>query len=413
MVALNVYVSESLPLPCKNSTFSGFCGKNPQEMQKNAIKAVNKRKNFSFIVLKNNIFMYMAYNIQELLSEMVKRGASDLHITAGSPPLVRLSGRLTPLGTDKLKPDETMRMTYSLMNEMQKKSFEQTKECDFSFGIANLARFRANAYLQRGCVAIALRIIPLEIKTFKELGLPAIMAEFTNRPSGLVLVTGATGSGKSTTLAAMIDKINKERHEHILTVEDPIEFLHKHQGCMINQREVGSDTNSFSQALKMALRQDPDVVLIGEMRDLETIRAALTIAETGHLTFATLHTNSAVQTINRIVDAFPKGEQQTIRTQLSFVLQGVICQTLLPKIGGGRVMCYEIMNCTPGIRALIRDDKVHQIESMIEIGQKFGMNSMNMRLCELIAERKVDRFDGLAKSPNPEQLEKLLMEKGL
>ena len=355
----------------------------------------------------------MAYNIQELLSEMVKRGASDLHITAGSPPLIRLSGRLTPIGTDKLKPDETMRMTYSLMNEMQKKAFEQTKECDFSFGIANLARFRANAYLQRGCVAIALRIIPLEIKTFKDLGLPSIMGEFTTRPSGLVLVTGATVSGKSTTLAAMIDKINKERHDHILTVEDPIEFLHKHQGCMINQREVGSDTMSFSQALKMALRQDPDVVLIGEMRDLETIRAALTIAETGHLTFATLHTNSAVQTVNRIVDAFPKGEQQTIRTQLSFVLQGVICQTLLPKIGGGRVMCYEVMNCTPGIRALIRDDKVHQIESMIEIGQKFGMNTMNMRLCELIAERKVDRFDGIAKSPNPDQLEKLLMEKGL
>ncbi len=262
-------------------------------------------------------------------------------------------------------------------------------------------------------MALALRIIPLEIKTFKELGLPQIMGEFTTRPSGLVLVTGATGSGKSTTLAAMIDKINKERHDHILTIEDPIEFLHKHQGCMINQREVGSDTDSFSQALKMALRQDPDVVLIGEMRDLETIRAAITIAETGHLTFATLHTNSAVQTINRIVDVFPKGEQQTIRTQLSFVLQGVICQTLLPKVGGGRVMCYEVMNMTPGIRALIRDDKVHQIESMIEIGQKFGMNTMNMRLCELIAERKVDRFDALAKSPSPDSLEKLLMEKGL
>ncbi|NLG39797.1 MAG: type IV pilus twitching motility protein PilT, partial [Fibrobacter sp.] len=312
-----------------------------------------------------------------------------------------------------LKPDETMRMSYSLMNEIQKKTFEQNKECDFSFGISNLARFRANAYLQRGCVALALRIIPLEIRTFKELGLPQIMGEFTTRPSGLVLVTGATGSGKSTTLAAMIDKINKERHDHILTIEDPIEFLHKHQGCMINQREVGSDTDSFSQALKMALRQDPDVVLIGEMRDLETIRAAITIAETGHLTFATLHTNSAVQTINRIVDVFPKGEQQTIRTQLSFVLQGVICQTLLPKIGGGRVMCYEVMNMTPGIRALIRDDKVHQIESMIEIGQKFGMNTMNMRLCELIAERKVDRFEALAKSPSPDSLEKLLMEKGL
>lgn len=355
----------------------------------------------------------MAYNIQDLLSEMVKRGASDLHITAGSPPLIRVSGRLTPIGTERLKPDETMRMSYSLMNEIQKKTFEQSKECDFSFGISNLARFRANCYLQRGCVALALRIIPLEIKTFKELGLPQIMGEFTTRPSGLVLVTGSTGSGKSTTLAAMIDKINKERHDHILTIEDPIEFLHKHQGCMINQREVGSDTDSFSQALKMALRQDPDVVLIGEMRDLETIRAAITIAETGHLTFATLHTNSAVQTINRIVDVFPKGEQQTIRTQLSFVLQGVICQTLLPKVGGGRVMCYEVMNMTPGIRALIRDDKVHQIESMIEIGQKFGMNTMNMRLCELIAERKVDRFDALAKSPSPDSLEKLLMEKGL
>jgi twitching motility protein PilT len=355
----------------------------------------------------------MAYNIQDLLSEMVKRGASDLHITAGTAPLVRVSGRLTPIGTERLKPDETMRMSYSLMNEIQKKTFEQNKECDFSFGISNLARFRANCYLQRGCVALALRIIPLEIKTFKELGLPQIMGEFTTRPSGLVLVTGATGSGKSTTLAAMIDKINKERHDHILTIEDPIEFLHKHQGCMINQREVGSDTDSFSQALKMALRQDPDVVLIGEMRDLETIRAAITIAETGHLTFATLHTNSAVQTINRIVDVFPKGEQQTIRTQLSFVLQGVICQTLLPKVGGGRVMCYEVMNMTPGIRALIRDDKVHQIESMIEIGQKFGMNTMNMRLCELIAERKVDRFDALAKSPSPDSLEKLLMEKGL
>jgi len=299
------------------------------------------------------------------------------------------------------------------MNEMQKKQFEQNKECDFSFGVTNLARFRANAYLQRGCVGLALRIIPLEIRTFKDLGLPPIVADFTKRPSGLVLVTGATGSGKSTTLAAMIDKINKERQEHILTVEDPIEFLHKHQKCMVNQREVGADTNSFAQALKMALRQDPDVVLIGEMRDLETMRAALTIAETGHLTFATLHTNSAVQTINRIVDAFPKGEQQTIRAQLSFVLQGVVCQMLLPRIGGGRVMCYEIMNVTPAIRALIRDDKVHQIESIIEINQKNGMNTMNMRLAELVKEGKVDRMDALSKSSNPEQLEKLMQEKGV
>lgn len=336
-----------------------------------------------------------------------------MHLTAGSPPLLRLGGRLQPIGDDKLNPDETMRMSYSLMNEAQKKNFEQNRECDFSFGITNLARFRANCYLQRGCVAMALRIIPLEIRTFKDLGLPQVVADFCKRPSGLVLVTGATGSGKSTTLAAMIDKINKERQEHILTVEDPIEFLHKHQKCMINQREIGSDTSSFSQALKMALRQDPDVVLIGEMRDLETIRAALTIAETGHLTFATLHTNSAVQTINRVVDAFPKGEQQTIRAQLSFVLQGVLCQMLIPRVGGGRVMAAEIMNVTPAIRSLIRDDKVHQIESIIEISQKYGMNTMNARLCELVAERKVDRTDALGKSSNPEQLEKLLNNQGL
>jgi twitching motility protein PilT len=355
----------------------------------------------------------MSLAIQDLLSEMVKRGASDLHLTAGSPPLLRLSGRLTPLGTEKLMPNETMRMTYSLMNEMQKKQFEQNKECDFSFGISNMARFRANAYLQRGCVAIALRIIPLEIRTFKELGLPPIIADFCKKPSGLVLVTGATGSGKSTTLAGMIDKINKERDEHILTVEDPIEFLHKHQRCMVNQREVGADTNGFSQALRMALRQDPDVVLIGEMRDLETMRAALTIAETGHLTFATLHTNSAVQTINRIVDAFPKGEQQTIRAQLGFVLQGVICQMLLPKIGGGRIMASEIMSCTPAVRSLIRDDKIHQIESIIEVSQKHGMNTLNHSLLKLVQSGQVDRFDALNKSANHEQLEKMFQEHGL
>jgi len=355
----------------------------------------------------------MPYNVQDLLTQMVNMGSSDLHFTVGVPPLVRLHGELKPLGEEKLTPQETMRMSYSLMNEMQRKSFEQSKECDFSFGINNLARFRANAYLQRGCVGLALRIIPIRIKTFEELGLPKIMADFTKRPSGLVLVTGATGSGKSTTLAAMIDKINKERHEHIITIEDPIEFLHTHQNCMVNQREVGNDTSSFAQALKMALRQDPDVVLIGEMRDTETMRAALTISETGHLAFATLHTNSTVQTINRIIDAFPKGEQQTIRTQLSFVLQGVICQTLLPKVGGGRVMAYEVMNVLPSIRALIRDDKVHQIESIIEISQKFGMNTMNMRLADLVLSRQIDRLLALNKSSNPENLEKLLLEKEL
>jgi twitching motility protein PilT len=355
----------------------------------------------------------MSYNVQDLLTKMVEMGSSDLHFTVGVPPLIRLHGELKPIGEEKLSPQETMRMSYSLMNEVQRKAFEQNKDCDFSFGIANLARFRANAYLQRGCVGLALRIIPIKIKTFEELGLPKIMADFTKRPSGLVLVTGATGSGKSTTLAAMIDKINKERREHIITIEDPIEFLHNHQNCMVNQREVGNDTSSFAQALKMALRQDPDVVLIGEMRDTETMRAALTISETGHLAFATLHTNSTVQTINRIIDAFPKGEQQTIRTQLSFVLQGVVCQTLLPKLGGGRVMAYEVMNVLPSIRALIRDDKVHQIESIIEISQKFGMNTMNMRLADLVISRQIDRLMALNKSSNPENLEKLLLEREL
>lgn len=355
----------------------------------------------------------MALSIQELLTEMVQQGASDLHLTAGSPPLLRLSGKLKKMNSEKLGPEDTMKMTYSLMKDNQKKIFDRDKECDFSFGISGLARFRANAYIQRGCVALALRIIPLEIRTFKQLGLPKIVADFCNKPSGLVLVTGSTGSGKSTTLAGMIDKVNSEREEHILTIEDPIEFIHRHKKCMINQREVGSDTNSFTSALRVALRQDPDVVLIGEMRDLETIRAALTIAETGHLTFATLHTNSAVQTINRIVDAFPKGEQQTVRAQLSFVLQGVLCQMLLPKIGGGRIMAYEIMGCTPAIRSLIRDDKIHQIDSIIEVSQKHGMITLNNCLLDLVKNRQLDRFDALNKSSNHEQLEKLFQENGL
>ncbi len=348
------------------------------------------------------------YNIQELLTTMVSEGASDLHLTAGSVPIIRISGTLTPIGEEKLKPDETLRLTYSVMNEVQRKNFEQNKECDFSFGIGNMARFRANAYLQRGCVACAIRLIPLEVKTFEDLGLPKILAEFADRPSGLVLVTGSTGSGKSTTLAAMIDKINNERDQHILTIEDPIEFLHRHNKCLVNQREIGSDTNSFSDALKSALRQDPDVVLIGEMRDLDTMRAALTIAETGHLTFATLHTNSAAQTVNRIVDAFPADEQQTIRAQLAFVLEGVVCQQLLPKIGGGRAMAYEVMNCNTAIRSLIRDDKVHQIEGIIEVNQKIGMNTMNMRLMELIRSRQITEEVAINKSSSPDQLQKMI-----
>jgi twitching motility protein PilT len=347
-------------------------------------------------------------SIQELLSKMVEMSASDLHITTSKPPLFRVHGNLRAMMTDPLSPEDCLRLAYGVMNEGQRKSFESKKEFDFSFGVANLARFRANVFLQRGCVSMAIRLIPYEIQTLESLGLPRIFGEMIDRPSGLVLVTGPTGSGKSTTLAAMVDKLNSELEGHILTVEDPIEFVHKHKKCIVNQREVKSDTDTFASALRVALRQDPDVVLIGEMRDTETMEAALSIAETGHLTLATLHTNSAAQTINRIVDAFPAGEKSQIRTQLSFVLQGVISQALLPKIGGGRCLAWEVMVMTSGIRAMIRDDKVHQIQSSIEAGQKFGMNTMNAKLVELVQTRKVERTDALSRSPDPEHFERLL-----
>ena len=347
-------------------------------------------------------------SIQELLSKMVEMGASDLHITTSKPPLFRVHGNLRPMLTDPLSPEDCLRLSYGVMNEGQRKSFENKKEYDFSFGVANLARFRANVFLQRGCVAMAIRLIPYEILSLEQLGLPRIFSDMIDRPSGLVLVTGPTGSGKSTTLAAMVDRLNSELEGHILTVEDPIEFVHKHKKCIVNQREVRSDTESFAAALRVALRQDPDVVLIGEMRDTETMEAALSIAETGHLTLATLHTNSAAQTINRIVDAFPVGEKAQIRTQLSFVLQGVISQALVPKIGGGRVLAYEVMVMTSGIRAMIRDDKVHQIQSSIEAGSKFGMNTMNAKLVELVNTRKVERSDALSRSPDQEHFERLL-----
>ncbi len=347
-------------------------------------------------------------NIQELLNKMIELGASDLHITQGKPPLFRVHGNLRAAMQDALNAEDCIRISYSVMNEAQRKNFEHKKEYDFSFGINSLARFRANVFMQRGTVAMAIRLIPFDILTMDQLGLPKAMGEFTDRPTGLVLVTGPTGSGKSTTLAAMIDKINTEMEGHILTVEDPIEFVHKHKRCIINQREVRSDTESFSSALRVALRQDPDVVLIGEMRDTETMAAALSIAETGHLTLATLHTNSCAQTINRIVDAFPAGEKSQIRTQLSFVLQGVISQNLIPKIGGGRVLAYEIMTITPAIRSMIRDDKIHQIQSSIEAGQKFGMNTMNAKLVELVQTRKVERNEALSRSPDPEHFERLL-----
>ncbi|HEX8395669.1 MAG TPA: PilT/PilU family type 4a pilus ATPase [Longimicrobium sp.] len=330
-------------------------------------------------------------NLRALLEEMIERGASDLHVTAGERPKLRVDGHITDSGVDHiLTPKDCLQLTYSILTENQKKRFETEDELDFSFGIQNLARFRGNVYRQRGCVALAIRQIPFKIQTFDDLRLPPIVSKLAERPRGLVLVTGPTGSGKSTTLAAMLDKINKERKGHILTIEDPIEFIHRHQGCMVNQREVGSDTQSFARALKYALRQDPDVILVGELRDLETVQAALTIAETGHLCLATLHTNSAAETINRVIDVFPAHQQPQIRAQLAFVLEGVVTQQLLPKARGrGRAMACEIMVCNQAVRACIRDDKVHQIYSVMQAGKKHGMQTLNDALYQLYVQREV------------------------
>jgi twitching motility protein PilT len=347
----------------------------------------------------------MPVNLRALLEEMIEKDASDLHIVAGERPKIRVDGDIVNASSDEvLTPKDTLSLAYSVLTEGQKKRFETENELDFSFGIQNLARFRGNCFKQRGCVSLVIRQIPFNVKTFQDLGLPAVVANLSQKPRGLVLVTGPTGSGKSTTLAAMIDKINKELKGHIITVEDPIEFIHRHQQCIVNQREVGTDTNSFSAALKYALRQDPDVVLIGEMRDLETTSAALTIAETGHLAFATLHTNSAAESINRIIDIFPSHQQTQIRTQLSFVLEGVITQTLLQKAKGrGRVMAAEILVVTPAIRALIRDDKVEQIPSMMQAGKKHGMQTLNDALYQLYMGREVTKDECLRVSSNPNE----------
>jgi twitching motility protein PilT len=330
-------------------------------------------------------------NLRTLLEEMIERNASDLHITAGERPKLRIDGDITNSKSDhEMSPKETLQVAYSVLTENQKKRFENEDELDFSFGIQNLARFRGNVFKQRGCVSMVIRQIPFSVKTFDELKLPPILSTLAERPRGLVLVTGPTGSGKSTTLAAMIDKVNKELKGHIITVEDPIEFIHRHQACIVNQREVGTDTKSFANALKYALRQDPDVVLIGEMRDLETIGAALTIAETGHLAFATLHTNSAAESINRIIDVFPAHQQSQVRAQLAFVLEGVVTQSLLQKASGkGRVMACEILVATPAIRALIREDKVHQIQSALQAGKKYGMQTFADALYQLYMGREV------------------------
>jgi twitching motility protein PilT len=354
-------------------------------------------------------------NLHQLLKAMLDQGATDLHITQASPPMLRLDGRLVPLRTPPLKPDDTKALCYSILSDKQKHRFEEDLEIDLSFGVKGLARFRANLYLQKGAVAGAFRLIPYEIRTFDQLGLPAIVRELAEKPRGMVLVTGPTGSGKSTTLAAMLDMINRERREHIITLEDPIEYIHQHRKCLVNQREVGADTNTFARALKSILRQDPDVVLIGEMRDPETISAALTVAETGHLTFGTLHTNSALQTINRIIDVFPPHQQNQIRAQLSFVLEGVLCQSLLPKKGGGRVLCLEVMVPTAAIRNLIREDKIHQIYSQMQVGQgEHGMQTFNQSLAELVLTDQIERELALSRSSQPQELMSMLQAgKGL
>ncbi len=354
-------------------------------------------------------------NLHLLLKELVERGGSDLHITTNSPPQIRVDGTLTPLDQPPLNAIETKNLCYSVLTDAQKHKFEEENELDLSFGVKGLSRFRGNIFVQRGAVAGVFRVIPYKILTFEELGLPPVVAELASKPRGLVLVTGPTGSGKSTTLASIIDKINLDRHDHIVTIEDPIEYLHPHKGCLVNQREVGADTKGFKNALKYVLRQDPDVVLVGELRDLETIEAALTLAETGHLCFATLHTNSCAQTINRIVDVFPPYQQTQIRAQLSFVLEGVISQTLIPKASGtGRVLALEIMVPNPAIRNLIREDKVHQVYSQMQVGQeKFGMQTMNQSLYSLYQRRLISLDHALGRSTDPDELKQMLSSAGV
>jgi twitching motility protein PilT len=335
---------------------------------------------------------------------------SDLHITTNSPPQVRVHGVLQPLDMPPMMPSETKALAYSVMTDAQKHRFEESLELDFSFGLKGLARFRANVFNQRGATAAVFRLIPFEIKSFEQLTLPPIVAKLCEKPRGLILITGPTGSGKSTTLAAMLDKINSDRHDHIITIEDPIEFVHQHKNCIVNQREVHADTKSFSDALRSALREDPDVVLIGEMRDLETIEAALRIAETGHLTFATLHTNSAASTINRIIDVFPSHQQPQVRAQLSLVLEGILCQALLPKIGGvGRVMAMEVLVPNTAIRNLIREDKIHQVYSSMQSGQdRFGMQTLNQSLATLYFQKQITLEMALQRSSMPDELQEMI-----
>jgi len=349
--------------------------------------------------------------LSDLLRLMVNSDGSDLHITTNSSPRIRVHGELKPCADlPSLGPADTKQLCYSILTDAQKHRFEENLELDFSFGIKNIARFRGNLFHQRGAVAGVFRVIPFEIKSFEQLCLPPILRKLCEMPRGLILVTGPTGSGKSTTLATMLDLINSTRHEHMITIEDPIEFIHPHKKCLVNQREVNSDTHSFANSLRAALREDPDVVLIGEMRDLETIEAALRIAETGHLTFGTLHTNSASSTINRIIDVFPAHQQSQIRAQLSMVMEGILCQSLLPrKDGKGRVMAMEILIPNAAIRNLVREDKVHQIYSAMQTGQeRYGMQTFNQSLQTLYQQKLIDLDTALARSSNKDELQDMI-----
>ncbi len=348
--------------------------------------------------------------LTELLDKMTELGGSDLHLRVNSPPQVRVHGHLQPLeGYPILNPEDTKQLAYSVISDVQRKKFEEQLELDFSFGLKGLSRFRVNIFKQKDTVAAVMRAIPFEIRSFEDLGLPHVVADLCRKPRGLILVTGPTGSGKSTTLASMIDKINITRHEHILTIEDPIEFVHNHKNCVVSQRELGGDTHSFGDSLRTALRQDPDIVLIGEMRDVETIEMALRVAETGHLTLATLHTNTAASTINRIIDVFPAGQQSQIRTQLSLVLEGIMCQALLPNAAGnGRVMALEILIPNSAVRNLVREDKIHQIYSMMQTGSdKYGMQTLNQSLAALHHKRQITIETAMTISSNVEELKDL------
>ncbi len=344
--------------------------------------------------------------LEPLLEDMIRRGASDLHLTAGLPPRLRIDGFLADAdGWSALEPEDTARLAFSVLTESQEDRFRAENELDFSFGLPELARFRGNCFRQRGSVAMSIRHIPDRTPSLEDLGLPPILNQLAELPRGLVLVTGPTGSGKSTTLAAMVDRINRRRKGHIMTIEDPIEFLHRHRRCLVNQREVGTDTRSFAAALKHALRQDPDVILIGEMRDVETMGAALTIAETGHLVLSTLHTNSASDSVNRVIDAFPSERHAQVRTQLASVLEGVVTQVLIPRAARrGRVAAAEVMVCTAAVRAVIRDEKVHQIRSLMQAGRKHGMQTMNDALSKLYFNGEVTLHAALRASSDPPEL---------